>query len=131
MALLFPRSCPWRAAGRVRDRAEPGRRGGAGGVLEAACGEPDDQAAGNGSRGPCRGIRLFRCVPMFRCYPGAGSAAGCSHPFACPRPWPGGMGRSASVQAVRRGQSEGALPPGEGRRADYLRDLAPGRGPGG
>ena len=27
--------------------------------------EPDDQAAGNGSRGRAGGIRLFRCVPMF------------------------------------------------------------------
>ena len=31
--------------------------------------EPDDQAAGNGSRGWCGVLRLFRSVPMVRCYP--------------------------------------------------------------
>jgi len=39
-----------RLAGRVKDRAEPGRGGGAGGVLEAPGRALDDMAAGNRSQ---------------------------------------------------------------------------------
>ena len=65
--LVFPGSCqgPWRTAGRVKDRAEPGRRGGAGGVLEATGREPDDVAAGNRSRVRLLGVWLSSgSVPM-------------------------------------------------------------------
>jgi hypothetical protein len=104
--LLFAGSCHVRGEplGQVKDRAGPGRRGGAGGVLEVTRREPDDLAAGNGSRGRCGVFGCFRSVPWAGSS-GAGSAAGCSHPFACPRPGPGGMGRCASDEAVRRGQS--------------------------
>jgi len=37
-----------RAGRRVRDRAEPGRRGGAAGVLDASAGEPIIAGAGRG-----------------------------------------------------------------------------------
>ena len=51
--LLFSVSCHVRGerAGQVKDRAEPGRVSGAGGVLEVTGREPDDVAAGNRSRG--------------------------------------------------------------------------------
>ena len=88
-------------AGQGPGAARP--RSGAGGVLEVTARAPDDGAAGNGSR--FSGMRLSGPVPRYRGDPGAGSAAGCIHPFACPRPWPGGMGR-VRVGAVRRGQSE-------------------------
>ena len=39
---LIAAKCLWLAGGRVKDRAEPGRRGGAGGVLEVAGRKPDD-----------------------------------------------------------------------------------------
>ena len=129
----FPGSCHVRGGrpGEVKDRAEPGRRGGAGGVLEVTGREPDDLAAGTGagSRGRAGRIRLFRSVPWWG--PGAGSAAGCSHPFACPRPGPGRMGRVR----VRRGGQAGSIKgapalPGEGGGADTGGDLAPGRWPG-
>src|SRR5262249_3431565 len=59
----------WRAAGQVKDRAEPGRVSGAAGVLEVTGREPDDGAAGNGSRGACgvcvcSGPSRVRCVPV-------------------------------------------------------------------
>jgi hypothetical protein len=52
---------------------------------------------------------LFGCVRSSHVpgSSGAGSAAGCIHPFAWPRPWPGGMGRVRVRRAVRRGQSDG------------------------
>jgi hypothetical protein len=43
-------------AGQVKDRAEPGRRGGAAGVLEVIGHEPDDRAAGR--REPVSGTAL-------------------------------------------------------------------------
>ena len=65
--------------------------------------EPDDVGGGEtGAGGRAGGIRLFRSVPC-PVSSGAGSAAGCSHPFACPRPGPGRMGRVR----VRRGRSGG------------------------
>ncbi len=90
--LLFPGSCHVRGErpGGSRTGRSPAAAGGAGGVLEVTGREPDDLAAGNGSRGPCWGVRLFsRSVPWSS---GAGSAAGCIHPFACPRPGAGGHG---------------------------------------
>src|SRR5262249_18133130 len=59
----------WRAAGQVKDRAEPGRVSGAAGVLEVTGREPDDGAAGNGSRGSCgvfgcSGPSHVRCLPV-------------------------------------------------------------------
>src|SRR5215831_1896468 len=89
----FPDSCHVRGErpGGSRTGRSPAARGGAGGVLEATGREPDDLAAGNGSRGAVRGI--FGCSGPSPCtgLSGAGSAAGCSHPFA---PVPG-RGRGA------------------------------------
>ena len=126
--LPFPGSCRclWRAAGQVRDRAQPRPRSGAGGVLELTSREPDDVAAGNGSRlGGC-GYSVVSGRPMFRVHPVRGSAAGCIHPFACPRPGPGGMGRVRVRERSGGANQIGALPPGaEGRIAG---GLAPGSG---
>ena len=63
-----------------------------------------------------RGIRLFQVVPCSGSS-GAGSAAGCIHPFACPRPWPGGMGRVRVKERSGGANQMGALPPG-GRGAE-------------
>jgi len=60
---------------------------------------------------------------------GAGSAAGCSHPFACPRPGAGAHGAVRVREAVRRGQSRGRPPRANGRGRQNG-DLAPGRWPG-
>jgi len=65
-------SCSLIAAGVCGERPGRSRTGrspavcGAGGVLEVAGREPDDLAAGNGSPGVVRGIRLFQVVPCFR-----------------------------------------------------------------
>jgi hypothetical protein len=59
--------------------------------------EPDDLAAGNGEPGAVRVIRLCQVVPGSGVIPVRGSAAGCVHPFACPRPrGRGAWGGSAS-----------------------------------
>jgi hypothetical protein len=52
------------------------------GVLEVTGREPDDLAAGNWSRG-CGGCSVVSVRPM-AVYLVAGSATGCSHPFAGP-----------------------------------------------
>ena len=60
-----------------------------------------------------RGVRLCQVVPC-PVSSGAGSAAGCIHPFACPRPGPGGMGR-VRVRGVSGGANQmDAPPPGAG-----------------
>ena len=109
----------------------PGRRGGAGGVLEVTGRVPDDLAAGNGSRDRAGGI--FGCSgPSHGGSRGAGSAAGCSHPFACPRPAGPGPHGAGPRQKRRSGgvNQGGARAAGEGGGADTGRDLAPGRWPG-
>jgi len=99
---------------RSRTGRSPAAAGGAGGVLEVAGRVPDDLAAGKREPGVVRGVRLFRSVPWAG-LSGCGSAAGCVHPFACPRPGPGGMGRVRVRGLVRRGRSQrSALPPGGG-----------------
>ena len=103
--LLFSCSCQVRGGrpGGSRTGRSPAAGGGAAGVLEVTGREPDDLAAGKREPGPCGDIRLFRSVPMVGSG-GAGSAAGCSHPFAYPRPGAGGrMGRVR----VRQGRSGG------------------------
>jgi hypothetical protein len=69
--------------------------------------------------GAVQGIGLFRSVPC-PVSSGAGSAAGCSHPFACPRPGPGRMGRSASEKrsgGVNQGGARAARTGGADRTA--------------
>jgi hypothetical protein len=100
----FPGSCHIRGErpGRSRTGRSPAADGGAGGVLEVTGREPDDLAAGEREPGAVRGMRLFRSVP----YPvssGAGSAAGCSHPFGCP----GGAG--AHGAGPRQGRRSGGV----------------------
>jgi hypothetical protein len=85
-----------------------------------------------GSRDRAGCIRLFRSVPWWGSR-GAGSAAGCSHPFACPG---GGAGAAWGGSASERGGQAGSIkrapaPPGEGGGADTRGDLAPGRWPAG
>ena len=87
-----------------RTGRSPAAVGGPGGVLELTGGEPEHLAVGDRSRGSA--TRLFGSVPSSG-FSGAGSAAGCSHPFACPGRGRGRMGGSASEGAVRRGQSRG------------------------
>src|SRR5258708_4055154 len=100
-----------RVAGGVgKDGGEAGGVSVAGGVFEGTGREPDDRAAGNGSRGWCGGVRLFGSVPC-PVSSGAGSAAGCSHPFACPRPGPGRMGRVRVGRGGPGGANQGAPPP--------------------
>lgn len=87
-------------AGRVKDRAEPGRVSGAAGVLDAGCprgdnGWPGGRAAGQGGvwrygRPICRLMRH-------------GRPAGCRHPFGCAPAWlAGGHG----AVRVRSGQGQ-------------------------
>ncbi len=109
----FPDSCGVRGerAGGSRTGAEPGRPGRA--APEASLRRPPGSPMmGQRGTGAPRGVRAYsvavRSVPCSGSR-GAGSAAGCSHPFACPRPEPGiAWGGSASGRdAVRRGQSRG------------------------
>jgi len=133
--------CPWRAGGRVKDRAEPGRRGGAGGVLEATGREPDDVGGGEREPGssavavcgglspvPGSGVFPVRAVPLaafiLSRVPGRGRAAwggsasegGQAGPIG-EAPYPPGAG----------GRMPGGLAPGGGRMPG---GLAPGRWPG-
>ena len=126
----FPASCHVCGDGRAGQGPGGARpRSGAGGVLEVTGRQPDDRAAGNGSRGPCGCIRLFGSVPCPGSS-GAGSAAGCSHPFACPGRGRGAWGGSASGEAVRRGQSRGARAAGDrgGAERPATSRLAAGQG---
>jgi hypothetical protein len=124
--LLLPGSCRglWRAGGQVKDRAQPGR-----GVPEASLrwpsGCPMIGAAGTGAGGRAR-YSVVSGRPMFRGSSGAGSAAGCIHPFACPRPWPGGMGRVRVRERSGGVNQMDAQPPAGGGRIAC--GLAPGGG---
>jgi hypothetical protein len=128
----FPDSCHVRGERPVGSRTgrSPAAGGGAGGVLEVTGWEPDDLAAGErGAGGRAGSVRLFRFVPCSG-LSGAGSAAGCSHPFAWPRPEPGGMGR-VRVRGRSGGVNQmGARAAGSRRRGRLVGDLAPGRGGG-
>ena len=106
----------------------PAASGGAGGVLDAAGREPDDGAAGNGSRGVCGGYLVVRSGPSRGQGLAGGSAAGCIHPFACRGRGRGRMGRSASEK--RSGGASQTVPAPPGRRGRKPGDLAPGRWPG-
>jgi len=53
--------------GQVKNRAEPDHRGGVEGVLNVTGPEPNDRAAGNGSRAVQHPV--VRPVPLSRCYP--------------------------------------------------------------
>jgi len=69
--------------------------------------EPDDLASGKREPGGLRVVRLcVRSVPwsgVYRC----GQCRWLQSSLRMSRPWPGCMGRSASGEAVRRGQSRG------------------------
>ena len=81
--------------------------------------------------GAARAWRVSGCLvrPMSG-VPVAGSAAGCSHPFACPgRGWVA-WGGSASERGGQAGSIKGA-PALLGRRGRHRGDLAPGRWPAG
>jgi hypothetical protein len=104
--LLFPGSCHVRgerAAGSRTGRS-PAASGGAAGVLEAAACEPDDGAAGNGSRGWCG---VFGCA--FRSVPWSVSGGRqCRWLHSSLRVSPAGAGDAwggPRQGAVRRGQS--------------------------
>ena len=75
-----------------------------------------------GGRGVC-GCLVRPKVPGD---PGAGSAAGCIRPFACPRPWPGTHGAGSRLAG---GRMLGGLAPGPLARACSCRLLG-GRGGG-
>ncbi len=65
--LLCPGWCPLvRAGRRVRDRAEPGRRGGAAGVLDAQAGEPDHGRPGGKPQARERSYAVMG-APSCRC----------------------------------------------------------------
>jgi hypothetical protein len=65
--LVSPGWCPFvRAGRRVRDRAEPGRRGGAAGVLDAQAGEPDHGRPGGKPQARGRGYAVV-VAPSCRC----------------------------------------------------------------
>jgi hypothetical protein len=78
--------------------------------------------------GAVRGYSVVEVRPMFLVLSSAGSAAGCSHPFAL-RPWPGAWGgprqnrRSGGVNQVGARAARW-------RRGRQISDLAPGRWPG-
>ena len=117
--LLFPGSCqcPWRAGGRVRDRAgarPPG--GGAGGVLEAAGREPDDGARETGAGGRAGGIRLCvqvrpvvgvwrAAVPLAAFIPSRVPAMAGAHGAVCVRERSGGVNQD-DARAARGGGAE-------------------------
>lgn len=124
----FPGSCHVRGGpdGRVKDRAQPGRRGGAGGVLEVTGRVPDDLAAGKREPGPCGDVWLSGSVPwwgpLVRAVPLAAVI-----PSRAPA---GGRGRMGRVRVRRSGQA-GSIKgtpalPGEGGGADTGGGLAPG-----
>jgi hypothetical protein len=130
--LLFPGSCHVRGErpGGSRTGRSPAAAGGAGGVLEVTGREPDDLAAGNGSRGAVRGMRLFSGPSHVRCYR-CGQCRWLQSSLRRSRPWPGCMGRVR----VRRGGQAGSIkwapaPAGPRRRGRQTGDLAPGRWPG-
>jgi Phage integrase, N-terminal SAM-like domain len=104
----FPVAARSAASGRAGQGPGAARpRSGAGGVLEVPAREPDNRAGGE--REPSGGGGGYSVVsgrPMFRVIRCAGSAAGCIHPFAWPRPGPGGHGAGPRQGAVRRGQSQ-------------------------
>jgi hypothetical protein len=98
--------------------------------LRRLAGSPMIRAAGEREPGV---VQVFGCsgpshVPVLS---DAGSAAGCSHPFACPRPWPGGMGRvrvraggqagSVSIPTSTRASSGSASPSWSPTRARAIR----------
>jgi hypothetical protein len=127
----FPGSCHVRGGpdGRVKDRAQPGRRGGAGGVLEVTGRVPDDLAAGKREPGACGVIRLSGSVPWWGPVVRAVPLAA-----VIPSRVPGrGRGRMGRVRVRRSGQAgsiKGApARPGEGGGADTGGGLAPGRRP--
>jgi uncharacterized protein len=103
----FPGSCHVRGEWLVRSRTgrSPAAAGGAGGVLEVTGQEPDVLAAwGNGSRG-FGGVCGCAVASQWSGVISAGSAAGCSHPFACPGRGRVAWGGARQDWAVRRGQS--------------------------
>ena len=117
--------CPGRASGRtgVKDRAEPGRVSGAGGVLDAGSREPIIGAAGEGPR-TCWG--LCGCRRPMAGHP-AGQAAGCIHPFVCPRRAAGGHG-AGSRQGPGGANQMGARAAGTGGGQNVRRPRARWRG---
>ena len=114
---LSPRRCRVRASGWPGSRTgrSPAGVAGAGGVLDAGAREPMIEACGG--RLPRSGVlRVCGCRHPMAGRP-AGQAAGCIHPFVCPRHgWPGGMGRVRvrdRAGPIRRAPA----PPGRAGRA--------------
>ena len=71
--------------------------------LRRLTGSPMMWRRGNGSRGPC-GLSGCSGPSPGPVLSGAGSAAGCSHPFACP-----GRGRGHGAVRVRTGGQAGSI----------------------
>lgn len=129
--LLFPGSCHVRGErpGRSRTGRSLAAAGGAGGVLEVTGREPDDLAAGNGKPGRAGACLVVSGPSHVRVSSGAGSAAGCSHPFAGPGRGRDAWGGSASGCGGQAGSIKRAPAP-PGRRGRQTGGLAPGRLPG-
>jgi hypothetical protein len=128
VALPFSGRCRVRASGLawVQDRAEPAGVAGAGGVLDAGAREPMIEACGEGPV-PRRVLGVCGCRHPRAGRP-AGQAAGCIHPFVCPRHgWPGGMGRVR----VRAGRGQSQRRPRRRAGRDVPLALAGGRMSGG
>jgi hypothetical protein len=96
--LVFPGSCHVRGErpGGSRTGRSPAAGGGAGGVLEVTGGEPDDLAAGNGSRGPCAGYAVVLMSVPFPGHPVRAVPLAAVIPSRVPGRGRGAWGGSAS-----------------------------------
>ena len=106
----------------------PGGVAGAGGVLEVPGREPDDLAAGNGSRGRAWGIRLCQVVPCSGDHPVRAVPLAAVIPSRVP-----GRGRGAWGGSASAGGQAGSIKIGAraaGCRAAAASRLAGGRMPG-
>src|ERR1039457_7697046 len=105
-------------AGRVKGPGGARPRSGAGGVLEVAGHEPDDLAAGNGSRGAVLGgFSCFQVRPRSGGPPVRAVPLAAFIPSRVPGRGRGAWGGSASEEAGQAGASRRkAPPPGGGGR---------------
>ena len=91
--------------------------------------EPDDGAAGNGGRGPCRGVLGYSGPSHVRCLPVRAVPLAAVIPSRVPGRGRGAWGGSASEKRSGGVNQEGARA-ARGRRGRQTGDLAPGRWPG-